>query len=522
MNRIILAVMIVLQLSISSAFGAEKMSYGRFGELTIYGDAARADSVALFVSGDGGWNQGVIDMAQNLVSLNSLVIGIDIRHYLAKLADGEDKCSYPAADFEALSKYVQRQLGINAYIVPVLVGYSSGATLVYATLAQAPPGTFLGAISMGFCLDLPVHKPFCTGYGLKSEKRKDGKGYDFLPTSALKVPWVVFQGDIDQVCTPAEAATFASKVPGAELVSLPKVGHGFSVQKNWLPQFKNSYRSLVARKTAGGQPSQLQTKAPPVVAKADPGRPALTTGTPATVDDLPLVELPAHTDDPMLAIIVTGDGGWAAIDRSLGESLVADGISVVGFNSLKYFWNLKTPEESARDLQRVIRHYLAAWDKKRVVLIGYSQGADVLPFMVSRLADDTKQVIDGIALLGLAREASFEITVSGWVGSTTASSIPIEPELRKLGTLQTLCVYGSEEEDTLCPVQPAPIPGWHSIQMPGGHHFGNDFKKLAGLIMTHFNLRPEHKSMQKSQAPGVVPVKTHYSRLRLLQKINRI
>ena len=28
------------------------------------------------------------------------------------------------------------------YITPILVGYSSGATLAYATLVQAPVGTF--------------------------------------------------------------------------------------------------------------------------------------------------------------------------------------------------------------------------------------------------------------------------------------------------------------------------------------------------------------------------------------------
>ena len=29
---------------------------------------------------------------------------------------------------------------------------------------------------------------------------------------------------------------FVGKVPGAEIVELPKVGHGFSVERNYLPQ----------------------------------------------------------------------------------------------------------------------------------------------------------------------------------------------------------------------------------------------------------------------------------------------
>jgi type IV secretory pathway VirJ component len=81
-------------------------------------------------------------MARELSSLDVLVAVIDINRYLKSLKNSKDACSYPAADFEALSKYIQKKLNFPRYKVPVLVGYSSGATLVYAILAQAPPNTF--------------------------------------------------------------------------------------------------------------------------------------------------------------------------------------------------------------------------------------------------------------------------------------------------------------------------------------------------------------------------------------------
>ena len=62
-------------------------------------------------------------------------------------------CQMIAADFETLSHQMQKQIGMSEYHVPVLVGYSSGATVVYATLVQSPPGTFAGALSLGFCAD---------------------------------------------------------------------------------------------------------------------------------------------------------------------------------------------------------------------------------------------------------------------------------------------------------------------------------------------------------------------------------
>jgi type IV secretory pathway VirJ component len=128
----------------------DSVRFGRFGPVALYGDARSASHVVLFVSGDGGWNLGVVEMAKHLAAMDALVVGIDIRRYLAALDASSDPCSYPAADFEALSQYVQKTLGRPRYSTPVLVGYSSGATLVYASLVQAPPNTFRGAISLGF------------------------------------------------------------------------------------------------------------------------------------------------------------------------------------------------------------------------------------------------------------------------------------------------------------------------------------------------------------------------------------
>src|ERR1700687_6020400 len=144
----------------------ETLSYGRFGKVALYRQTPHPHHVVLFFSGDGGWNLGVVDMAETLAKMDALVVGVNLPRYLAALAAGKESCSYPAADAELLSKVVQRKLGFPTYTPPVLVGYSSGATLVYALLVEAPPNTFAGAISMGFCPDLPLRKPFCAGHCL--------------------------------------------------------------------------------------------------------------------------------------------------------------------------------------------------------------------------------------------------------------------------------------------------------------------------------------------------------------------
>ena len=234
------------------------LEYGRFGKVSLYQGAPPPSHVVLFVSGDGGWNLGVVDMARELATLNALVVGVDIIHFLRELEKTGESCLNPAADFEMLSTFVQKKLNFPRPIVPVLVGYSSGATLVYAALAQAPPNTFFGAISLGFCPDLLLTKPLCKGYGLGWKVGPKGKGYIFLPATNLQDPWIALQGTIDQVCDPASTEDYVKKVKGGEIVMLPKVGHGFSVPKNWMPQFKKAFLRIVTQdKTV--QPRESKT-----------------------------------------------------------------------------------------------------------------------------------------------------------------------------------------------------------------------------------------------------------------------
>ncbi len=83
--------------------------------------------------------------------------------------------------------------------------------------------------------------------------------------------------------------------------------------------------------------------------------------------------------------MISGDGGWAGLDRSIAKSFAARGIPVVGIDSLRYFWSEKTPDGTARDLAAIIQQYQQRWHRNAVYLLGYSFGADVLPFIVNRL-----------------------------------------------------------------------------------------------------------------------------------------
>ena len=463
MNRLIFSVLIVFTLAGLSEGAESSFDFGRFGKVTIYYQSPKPSHVVLFVSGDGGWNKGVVDMARELSSLDALVAGIDITHYLKELERTSESCSYPAADFELLSKFLQKKLNFPVYVPPVLVGYSSGATLVYAILAQAPPDTFRGAISMGFCPDLLLAKPLCKGNGLEWKKGVRGKGFVFFEAHHLKNPWIAFQGEIDQVCNAEEVKRYVKDVNLGEIVLLPKVGHGFSVTRNWMPQFKDAFRRI-----AETAPQKRLSGAIPL-------------------EGLPLVEVPSTgAEKQYMAVIISGDGGWAGIDRDIGESLAADGISVVGFNSLQYFWKKRTPEETAKDIGAVIEHYLSAWQKDKVVLIGYSFGADVLPFIVNRLQPEIISKVRLIAMLGPGRDAEFEFHIGEWVGLTNGeTSHPVLPEVEKIRGIRTLCIYGEDEKGSICNGLKNSLT--KAVLLKGGHHFGGDYSTIAEVIRREMN-----------------------------------
>lgn len=436
------------------------MKFERFGELTLYSPPTEPEQVVLFISGDGGWNLGVVDMARELAGLNALVVGVDIQHYLKSLDKGEEKCAYPAGDFEALGQFVQKSLGYRQFHRPMLVGYSSGATLAYATLVQAPTGTFSGAVSLGFCPDLLLRKIMCKGNGL-SFKTDPKLGQIFEPISRFTDPWVVLHGDHDQVCSLSTTSDFVSKIAGASLIRLPKVGHGFSVPRNWLPQFKEAFARIT-------RPAQKAVTSQVGVAGV------------ASVGDLPLIDIAASQPGDTLAILLTGDGGWAGLDKEVSATLAAHGIHVIGWDSLRYYWTPRTPDSAAKDLARIIAHYQTALKRNKVILVGYSFGAEVLPFLVRRLPSELKAHIEKIVLLGPGTRAHFEFKLTDWLGGRD-EGLDIRSEVAQFTDMHLLCVHGNDERDSLCPKLNASMAS--IIILPGGHHFDGDYAGLARLIL---------------------------------------
>jgi type IV secretory pathway VirJ component len=468
MKKLILIFLLLpLVLSASKGLSDDVISHGPFGNVHIYRNNAPIEGVVLFISGDGGWNTGVVKMARALADMNVMVVGIDIVHYMKSITHTKGKCLYPAGDFENLSMVLQKKLKINTYFKPILIGYSSGATLSYALLAQAPANTFKGAIALGFCPDIETSKPFCSGNGLKYHVLKQDKSIYLDRYEKFTSPFIVLQGAIDEVCNSQATAEFLKGLKNTEMINLPKVGHGFSVQSRWMPQMKEALKKIINATSFG-------TSAPLA--------PATGIST-AAIAHLPLVFVKG-SDDPNkpLALMISGDGGWTDFDNSIAESLAQSGISCIGFDTQKYFWEPKSPDVTAKDITLVLEYYMLHLKKTKLILVGYSFGADVIPFVTTRLPDELKKKIQLTAMCSPDDNTDFEVTLSSMLDIGGEGKYNVLAEVRKIKTGKKLCIFGKDEDAEVLE-KSFKLSGADIISLNGGHHYDDNYGLVVSSIL---------------------------------------
>jgi type IV secretory pathway VirJ component len=447
--RLTLSALILL--SGIAAAAPQHLTHGRFKDLAVYSPAGNPTTVVLFLSGADGWNSGAATLAQQLTQQGAMVVGIDLPRFKSVLEGDGGQCVFPDGDLENLSHFVQAYFHNSTYLKPMLAGVASGGAMAYAVLAQAPKDTFAGALSLGFCPDLNLAKPLCKGSGLEFTHNARGAGATLLPINKLGNPWVILQSSKNPACPVDVTRDFVSKVHGAAMAVLPQLSAA---------PVSAAFTTLAAANATHG-----------------------VTPPPEALGDLPVIEVPAQSaaaPSDAFAILMSGDGGWAGLDQDIAAALSARGIPVVGLDSLRYYWTARTPQGVAADTDRMIRYYLSHFGKKRVLLVGYSQGADVLPFAVNRLPQATKAQVALTAILGMSEHALFEFHVSSWI-SDDASGPATLPEVNRLTGMPVLCIYGEDEHDSLCP-KLDPLK-FKVVKVKGGHHFDGNYAGLADEIL---------------------------------------
>lgn len=396
-------------------------------------------TAVLFLYSDAdGWTGTLDDAAARLAGEGMIVVGIDLRGYLSALDSGNERdCHYLVSAIEELSKRLQREQGARTYRAPLLAGVGAGGTLAYAALAQAPAATVAGAVSVDPSPTLATRLPICAGAPFTSTP----DGFAYGRRDALPGWWRVVSR-----ATPNPYPFVDELALGAQV----ELGAGSGLDAAIL--------------------TTIAALTPPSHAPDE-----------ASTADLPIVPLPPQGPPAgLLALILSGDGGWRDLDKQIGEWLSARGVGVVGIDSLRYFWTEKPPAQIARDIERILAVYMPRFAAARVILVGYSFGADVLPATWRALSPAARAQVVQVSLLGLGPSADFEFHVSGWLGLSRGSRAVAE-DAAALDPHLVQCFYGEEEADTFCrdPI----LATAELIRTRGGHHFDGDYAALARRIL---------------------------------------
>ncbi|MGB5065273.1 MAG: AcvB/VirJ family lysyl-phosphatidylglycerol hydrolase [Candidatus Competibacter sp.] len=454
LSRILYLIAALLASAARAEIIEETLDNPIFGKLAVYHATDEPKGVVLFASGAGGWNAELATVAREIANLDYTVAGIDSNEYLARLDRSTAACADPSTDLDQLNRLMEQRYPPATHLPPVLLGQGAGAALGYAALVQAPAERFHAGIAVDFCPELPLRKPLCKGVGnLESATLPDKKSVLLKPIGRLPTTWFVFQNRPS--CDAGTAAQFVKSIQLARLTDIA----GSADIKSWLPQVS----------------ALLQWLDPSIVRQVQPD---------ASVSGVPLTEVPvtAGPDRPQFAVMFSGDGGWALLDRAVTAELAKNGLPMVGWDSLSYFWKARQPDQVALDLERVLRNYMEVWKKERIVLIGYSFGADVLPAVINRLPQDLRERIDLAVFLEPSDYAAFEFHLNNWISDEPdEGSQPVRPELAKLVGLKRLCIHGEEEEDAACPK--LTDLGVIVEKMPGDHHFDEDYSGVAHRIL---------------------------------------
>ena len=383
-----------------------------------------------------------------LAKADMITVSFDFDALRAELAKSPptDECHYVSDDMKDLAQAVQRKLGLERYFFPVVAGRGDGAAFAYAALAQAPANTLGGAIGIGFKPLLETDRTYC--FDPQLERASDGY-FALRRIPDMPAPWraiaperdrqgiETFQGsDGDVAFVPAEddAATRQALVDNA--VALGKTGE------------------------RGHSQLPVSIIRPEGLVKG-------------------------------LAVIISGDGGWRDIDKSIGEWLSQKGVAVVGLDSLRYFWSKKSPKDVASDLALLFDHYGAEFGTNRYAIVGFSFGSDIMPDVWPELPKAVRDHVRLVSLLALGTNADFEVTVEGFIGAASAESRPLAPLLHQLPLDRTLCIYGREEaEDNETSCTAPELGDAQRLALEGGHHFDGDYGKAAEAIWTRMNPTP--------------------------------
>jgi type IV secretory pathway VirJ component len=204
------------------------------------------------------------------------------------------------------------------------------------------------------------------------------------------------------------------------------------------------------------------------------------------ISKLPVtVKVPAAVvADRPIVFFITGDGGMKKFSADMVNILAGKGYPVIGLNALKYFWSKKTPQQSAADVSALLQYYSSQWNNHSFILIGYSMGADVLPFIYQHLPANFQSQTQHLVFMSPSSSTDMVVHISDMLGKTsTPGSMNVPAAMNTITGKPLLLVFGQDEKDF--DLKSLSISNYHHLVLPGGHHYNEDAQGVVQQILTH-------------------------------------
>jgi type IV secretory pathway VirJ component len=189
-----------------------------------------------------------------------------------------------------------------------------------------------------------------------------------------------------------------------------------------------------------------------------------------------------------LILYFSGDGGWNSFSTKLSEELRSEGYTICSINSRAYFWEKKNATTVAAELTSLISNLLASRKNKHILFIGYSFGADILPFVLKECAPLVLANAEGLLLVSPSASTDFEIHVSELIGFNGKHNFMVAEAINQLSLKKIIAVTGTEEHDF--PAQLVTQKNFSHIVLPGAHHFEGNTAELTSIIINNFSSKP--------------------------------
>ena len=204
----------------------------------------------------------------------------------------------------------------------------------------------------------------------------------------------------------------------------------------------------------------------------------------AQSNTLPVREWSASSQTPFV-LYISGDGGFNDFSTSLCAAIHKKGYSITAVNAKSYFWDKKTPEQTAKDITAYLGEQFKNRKNQQWVFAGYSFGADVIPFIVNNFVDSIRKKLVSIVLLSPSASTDFEVHWLDIFGGNKKRSMDVVAELNKMDPIKTATIFGSDE--TTSPFKNIKLKNYSHETLPGGHHFDDNTDEVAGTMVKHFN-----------------------------------